>query len=135
MGCCDVPGLMPLALALENMLNELKNVCKPITLPLSDSLGYALSEDLLSPLNVPPFNNSAMDGYALSQFDLQNCSQDNPVSLTLVGTSMAGAPYLGDIAAGECIRIMTGAVLPSALESPTDSSRYSTISLSWFCKT
>ncbi|WP_435234889.1 molybdopterin molybdotransferase MoeA [Psychromonas sp. PT13] len=117
MGCCDVPGLMPLALALENMLNELKNVCKPITLPLSDSLGYALSEDLLSPLNVPPFNNSAMDGYALSQFDLQNCSQDNPVSLTLVGTSMAGAPYLGDIAAGECIRIMTGAVLPSALDT------------------
>ena len=117
MGCCDVPGLMPLELALENMLSELTNVCRPITLPLSQSLGYALSEDVLSPLNVPPFNNSAMDGYALSQADLQDCSEQHPVTLTLVGCAMAGAPYIGSVNAGECVRIMTGAVLPQSVDT------------------
>ena len=74
MGCCDVPGLMPIESALTNMLSELNNVCEPICLPLADTLGYALAEDVFSPLNVPPFNNSAMDGYALSQSDL--CDMD-----------------------------------------------------------
>jgi molybdopterin molybdotransferase len=117
MGCCDVPGLMPLKLALENMLSELTNICQPITLPLSQALGYALSKDLLSPLNVPPFNNSAMDGYALSQADLQSCSAETPVMLKLVGFAMAGTPYIGDINPGECVRIMTGAVLPQDVDS------------------
>jgi len=117
MGCCDVPGLTPLELALENMLSELTNVCQPITLPLSQALGYALSDDVLSPFNIPPFNHSAMDGYALSQADLKTCNKDNPVILTLVGSAMAGSPFVGDIHAGECVRIMTGAVLPAGVDT------------------
>ncbi len=117
MGCCDVKGLMPLEQALTTMQESLSNVCEEITLPLSQALGYALAEDVKSPINVPPFNNSAMDGYALNQADLQQCSGDNPVALKQIGKSFAGNPYQGDLPTGCCIRIMTGAVMPSCADT------------------
>ncbi|HIP76055.1 MAG TPA: molybdopterin molybdenumtransferase MoeA, partial [Psychromonas hadalis] len=110
MGCCDVKGLIPLQDALNKLQESVSNNCEVISLPLSSALGYALAVDIKSPLNVPPFNNSAMDGYALNVVDLENCSSEQPISLALVGKSFAGAPYNGDLAKGECIRIMTGAV-------------------------
>ncbi len=117
MGCCDAKGLMPLEQALTKMQESLSNVCEAVRLPLSQALGFALAEDIKSPLNVPPFNNSAMDGYAVNQSDLINCSPDNPVCLKLVGKSFAGAPYSGELPAGCCIRIMTGAVMPACVDS------------------
>jgi molybdopterin molybdotransferase len=117
MGCCDVKGLMPLDQALTQMQEALSNVCDALSLPLADALGYALAEDIKSPLNVPPFNNSAMDGYALNRNDLINCSADNPITLKQVGKSFAGAPYTGSLESGSCIRIMTGAVVPSCVDS------------------
>ena len=117
MGCCDVPGLMPIESALTNMLSELNNVCEPICLPLADTLGYALAEDIFSPLNVPPFNNSAMDGYALLQSDLSECTTAKNITLKQVGTAFAGVPYEGEIPVGCCIRIMTGAVMPESVDT------------------
>ncbi len=117
MGCCDTPGLMPLKQALDKMQSALENVCQAVSLPLSQALGYALAEDIKSPLNVPPFNNSAMDGYALNRADLINCSPDNPITLKQVGKSFAGAPYQGQLQSGECIRIMTGAVMPDCVDT------------------
>jgi molybdopterin molybdotransferase len=117
MGCCDVKGLMPLDQALTEMQNALSNVCDSLSLPLANALGYTLAEDIQSPLNVPPFNNSAMDGYALNQCDLINCSAENPIILKQVGKSFAGAPYTGELESGCCIRIMTGAVVPSCVDS------------------
>ncbi|WP_372880210.1 molybdopterin molybdotransferase MoeA [Psychromonas sp.] len=117
MGCCDTPGLMPLKQALDKMQSALENVCQAVSLPLSQALGYALAEDIKSPLNVPPFNNSAMDGYALNRADLINCSPDNPITLKQVGKSFAGAPYQGQLQSGECIRIMTGAVMPDCADT------------------
>ena len=117
MGCCDKPGLMPLEQALDEMQKVLENVCQSISLPLSQALGYALAEDIRSPLNVPPFNNSAMDGYALKRADLINCSPDKSITLKQVGRSFAGAPYQGQLKSGECLRIMTGAVLPNCADS------------------
>ncbi|WP_413693379.1 molybdopterin molybdotransferase MoeA [Psychromonas sp. KJ10-2] len=115
MSSCDVPGLMPLADAIKKMQDTLCNVCEVITLPLSSALGYTLSQDIISQQNVPPFNNSAMDGYALHCDDLIDCSVMQPISLIEVGKSFAGAPFEGSIQRGQCIRIMTGAMIPDAL--------------------
>ena len=117
MGCCDVKGLMPLDQALTKMQDALTNVCDSLSLALPDALGYTLAEDIQSPLNVPPFNNSAMDGYGVKHRDLINCSADNAVTLKQVGKSFAGAPYSGELEAGCCIRIMTGAVVPSCVDT------------------
>lgn len=117
MGYCDVQGLMPFGQALDKMQAALGNVCQAISLPLAQALGYALAEEIKSPLNVPSFNNSAMDGYALNRADLINCSVEQPITLKQVGSSFAGAPYRGQLASGECIRIMTGAVMPDCADS------------------
>jgi len=117
MGCCDVKGLMPLEQALTKLQTSVSNVCESITLPLSQALGFALAEDIQSPINVPPFNNSAMDGYAMNRADLLDATDKTPIPLTLVGKSFAGAPYHGELAPGCCIRIMTGAVMPSCADS------------------
>ena len=116
MDCCSAPGLMPLSNALNTLRESLSNVCEEITLPLSEALGFTLSDNIISGLNVPPFNNSAMDGYALNADELKGCSEDAPVQLTLVGKSFAGAPFEGEIKPGCCIRIMTGAVVPDSLD-------------------
>lgn len=117
MACCDVKGLMSIESALTKMQMELTNVCQPISLPLGQALGYTLAQDVLSPLNVPSFNNSAMDGYALSQVDLQNRSCEQPIVLKQVGQALAGAPYIGEIPGGCCVRIMTGAMLPDGVDT------------------
>lgn len=81
--------------------------------PVRDSLNRILADDLVSPLSVPAHNNSAMDGYAISSQDLAN----GKTRLKQVGIAYAGQPYTGSIGAGECIRIMTGAVLPDACDT------------------
>ena len=117
MGCCDAPGLMPLEEALTKLQNAVSNVCEMISLPLPDALGFALAQDIYSPINVPSFNNSAMDGYAVSQADLLAATPANPIVLTMIGSAYAGAPYTGELPRGCCIRIMTGAVMPSCADS------------------
>ena len=117
MGCCDAKGLMPLEQALTKLQTSVNNVCEAITLPLSKALGYALAQDIQSPINVPPFNNSAMDGYAMLQADLLAATAEKPVTLTMVGKSFAGDPYRGELTSGSCIRIMTGAVMPSCVDT------------------
>ena len=117
MGCCDAKGLMPLEQALTKLQTSVNNVCEAITLPLSEALGYALAQDILSPINVPPFNNSAMDGYAMLQADLLTATTEKPVTLTMIGKSFAGDPYQGELTSGSCLRIMTGAVLPSCVDT------------------
>ena len=116
MSCCNAKGLMPLSDALETMQNSLSKVCEKITLPLSEALGFTLADNVISSKNVPPFNNSAMDGYALHANDLTAASESNPIQLKLVGKSFAGSPFNGNVEAGSCIRIMTGAVVPDCLD-------------------
>lgn len=76
--------------------------------PLRDSLNRVLHSDVISPLHVPAHNNSAMDGYAVNSRDIVN----HPVRLKQVGIAFAGQPFTGEIKTGECIRIMTGGVVP-----------------------
>ena len=117
MSGCNVQGLMPLADALETMQKDLSVVCEKINLSLSQALGFTLYENIISQANVPSFNNSAMDGYALNAQDLLACSVENPISLSLIGKSFAGKPFEGKVESGQCIRIMTGAVVPDDLNS------------------
>ncbi|HEU0186640.1 MAG TPA: gephyrin-like molybdotransferase Glp [Gallionellaceae bacterium] len=83
------------------------------TIPLQQAWQRTLAADVQSPMNVPPHDYSAMDGYAASHADLQQA----PRRLKVVGTAFAGRPFEGKIAAGECVRIMTGALIPAGCDS------------------
>lgn len=82
-------------------------------LPLKHTLGRVLARDLISPINVPSYDNSAMDGYAFNAADLS----DKSVQLTVVGKAYAGHPYLAQVHAGQCVRIMTGATIPRGCDT------------------
>jgi len=110
--CCSAPGLMPFAQALDTMLAAISPITDTETIALTEGLARILSTDITSPINVPPHNNSAMDGYAFAQASLVN--QD---TLTLAGRSMAGQPYQGTCQTGQCIRIMTGAKMPAGCDT------------------
>ncbi|WP_419237541.1 molybdopterin molybdotransferase MoeA [Photobacterium leiognathi subsp. mandapamensis] len=112
MGCCDVPGLMPVETAINNILEQVSPLTKTSTVALADAMGLVLAQDILSPINVPPFANSAMDGYALRAEDLTNTD-----TLVLAGKSFAGIPFEGECQAGQCIRIMTGAEMPAGTDT------------------
>ncbi|PMH37085.1 molybdopterin molybdenumtransferase MoeA [Vibrio sp. 10N.286.49.B3] len=112
MGCCDTPGLMPIEDALDKMLSRIQPIQTTEQLPLEKALGFVLAEDLLSPIFVPPFDNSAMDGYAIRL----NCF-NNSSTLPLAGKSFAGQPFEGDWPLGTCIRIMTGAKIPTGCDA------------------
>jgi len=73
------------------------------------ALNRVLAEDVISPINVPSHDNSAMDGYAVRFVDLK---ADGDVALRIAGTSFAGKPYTSALHAGEAVRIMTGGVVP-----------------------
>jgi molybdopterin molybdotransferase len=84
------------------------------TLPLTEAVGRILADDLLSPMDVPPHDNSAMDGFA---FDGSQLRPSDALSLVRVGTVMAGALFDGRLGPGECLRIMTGAVMPAGADT------------------
>jgi molybdopterin molybdotransferase len=77
------------------------------------ALGRILAEDVISPVDVPAHDNSAMDGYAVRASDLDS----GETTLRIAGSAFAGKPYGGRIEAGECIRIMTGGVVPASLDT------------------
>ena len=84
------------------------------TVPLTQALGRVLAADVISPIDVPAHDNSAMDGYA---FDGDALRVDAVTALTVAGIVYAGAPFAGRVGAGECLRIMTGAVMPDGLDT------------------
>ncbi len=81
---------------------------------LRGALGRVLARDLIAPCNVPAADNSAMDGYVLRHADLDDVGT---TSLRVIGTALAGRPCAGAVAAGECVRIMTGAVPPPGCDT------------------
>lgn len=81
---------------------------------LRSALDRVLAADIVSPINVPAHDNSAMDGYALRGADLQ---ADGPTTLKVIATVFAGRPNDAVPSAGECVRIMTGGVMPDGCDS------------------
>lgn len=84
------------------------------TVALTAALGRVLGSDVVSPIDVPAHDNSAMDGYA---FDAAALRPDGPTTLRSVATVYAGTPFDGEVGAGQCVRIMTGAVMPRGLDT------------------
>ncbi|WP_291994741.1 gephyrin-like molybdotransferase Glp [Candidatus Accumulibacter sp. ACC003] len=83
-------------------------------LALRSALGRVLARDVIAPFNVPAHDNSAMDGYALRHAELSSSAETH---LRIVGTALAGKVFTGTVGAGECVRIMTGALLPAGSDT------------------
>jgi molybdopterin molybdotransferase len=111
-------GYDPQALSANQVNAFLAQLVQPVreqeTMPLMQAHGRILAQDVVSPINVPPHDNSAMDGYALRGAEL---TAGQASSFKVVGTAFAGAAWLGTVGAGECLRIMTGAIMPAGLDT------------------
>ncbi len=114
--CCSghTSGLLGVQEARTRMLAAVSPVGGVEQLTLRDALDRILAEDVVSGLDVPPFANSAMDGYAVRSAD---CADTAGVELTVVGSSFAGSPYGGEVGTGQAVRIMTGAVMPDGADA------------------
>lgn len=112
MDMCDQPGLRPIEEAMQQLFQSIKPLAEHLHVPILESLGQVLAEDISSNLDVPPSDNSAMDGYAVRVADLANTD-----TLTLMGASLAGQPLTTEIQAGECARITTGGVIPKGADA------------------
>lgn len=97
--------------ALKNIIKDIK-VLQPVEVGLMDSLGLVLAEDVHSPIDIPIFDNSAMDGYALIDTDITNATKESPVVLEVIADLAAGYVSEKNITNGKAIRIMTGAPVP-----------------------
>jgi molybdopterin molybdotransferase len=114
----ELQGYDPQALSAEQVLAFLSRLVTPVQdmleLPLFEALGRVLAEDVISPFDVPPHDNSAMDGYA---FAGQQLSADGALELQVMGTALAGKSWQGSVKPGECVKIMTGAIMPHGLDT------------------
>lgn len=114
----ELPGYDPQAMtasAVQDFLSRLVTpVQESVELPLLQALGRVLAADLISPLNVPPHDNSAMDGYAFAGAQLDKAAA---LELEVIGTALAGKVWQGAVQAGQCVKIMTGAIMPPGLDT------------------
>jgi molybdopterin molybdotransferase len=84
---------------------------------LMDSVGRVLRIDAVSDLDLPPFNRSRMDGYALRAADVEGANAEHPVRLRAIGEAAAGNLFTGRVGLGEAVRIMTGAPVPEGADA------------------
>jgi molybdopterin molybdotransferase len=105
-------------LALDDAVALIRETVPPVaeneTVPLSSALGRVLAQPITAPRSLPPFDNTAVDGYAFRRAD---ASDTGPARLPLTGESAAGIPFSGTLPAGAAIRISTGAVLPDGADT------------------
>ncbi|HZY18283.1 MAG TPA: gephyrin-like molybdotransferase Glp [Ramlibacter sp.] len=114
----ELQGYDPQALAATSVQAFLERLVAPVTgteqVPVAAALGRVLAQDIVSPFSVPPHDNSAMDGYA---FDGEQLATGTPLRLAVVGTALAGRAWQGRVGPGECVKIMTGAIMPAGLDT------------------
>lgn len=101
--------------ARQRIFANIVPVTRSEQLPIRSALGYPLAAPVISPVNVPPHINSAMDGYALNGASLPVDGETK--SFHLVGTVLAGGVYEHPVGADECVRIMTGAPMPTGADT------------------
>jgi molybdopterin molybdotransferase len=110
--CDRSQGLLSLELARTQLLEGLQPIQRVLTIPAGEALGRILAEGLRTPLDFPPFANSAMDGYAVRASDAIPGA-----TLRRVGLVMAGTASTSRLGNGECIRIFTGAPIPEGADA------------------
>ena len=107
------PDSLRVDLAQQAIARLITAITDTESIPLRQALGRVLATDITSPINVPSHDNSAMDGYALRSSDLR----DEDITLNIAGKAYAGHPYPHEMRSGDCIRIMTGAVIPRGCDT------------------
>jgi len=116
LSCAD--GYDPESLNAERARQIILDLVEPVAdverVGVREALGRVLAEDVISPMNVPGHDNSAMDGYAVRFADLR---AEGESALRLAGTAFAGRAFEGRLGAGECVRIMTGGVIPAGADT------------------
>jgi molybdopterin molybdotransferase len=104
------PDALPVDKARAALLACIAPIAQNERVAIREALGRVLAEEIVPKIDVPAHDNSAMDGYAVRFADL-----DKP--LKEIGTALAGKPFTGKVGAGECVRIMTGAVMPDGTDT------------------
>jgi molybdopterin molybdotransferase len=89
----------------------------PVEVPLEQAAGRTLVEDVVSPIDVPAFDRSAMDGYALRGDETTGAGDYNPLSFEVIGQSLPGRAFAETVGPGQAVRIMTGAPLPAGADA------------------
>lgn len=111
-------GYDPQALSADHVNAFLAELVQPVreteSVSPMQALDRILAEDVVSPISVPPHDNSAMDGFAFRGSEMQT---GQATRLRVVGTALAGKAWAGSCGAGECVRIMTGAIMPAELDT------------------
>ena len=114
----ELQGYDPQALSVSAVTAFLSRLVEPVTLMetvnIFQALGRVLAQDVISPISVPAHDNSAMDGYA---FDAAQLADNAPLTLSVAGTLRAGAGWPHPVEPGQCIKIMTGAIMPAGLDT------------------
>ncbi|HEJ9060180.1 TPA: molybdopterin molybdotransferase MoeA [Serratia fonticola] len=109
---CHTSDLISLEQALEKMLSQIAPLQQSESIALTSAAGRITAAPVVSPIDVPPFANSAMDGYAVRLSDLNGNSP-----LPVAGKAFAGAPFTDTWPANTCVRIMTGAPIPAGADA------------------
>lgn len=111
----------PESLRVDQAIKIVQDFVRPGSLALPtesvgiyDALGRILAKDIISPINVPAADNSAMDGYAFAGTSI---TSSEVTTLTMIGKGLAGNAFEGQVGAGQCVRIMTGAVMPDGCDT------------------
>src|SRR3989304_10548982 len=108
------PASLPADVALKKIIPAIDPVPSMEKVAIRTALGRILAEDIISTINVPSGTNSAMDGYAITSADSPSTGT---AELKMMGTAYAGKPFPGKVSSGECVRIMTGAIMPSGSDT------------------
>ena len=110
--CCSAPGLTPFHIALDQLLSQINVTQKTEQVALEHVCGRILAQDIISDVQIPSADNSAMDGYAIRSSDLVSVQ-----TFLQVGKVFAGHPLDQRIEAGQCARIMTGGQIPAGCDA------------------
>ena len=105
--------LLPVATALSRLLDKAAPLDEREDVPLDEAVGRVLSDDVAARLTQPPFDASAMDGYALQASDIAELGAE----LKVIGESAAGHGFPGTVSQGEAVRIFTGAPVPEGADT------------------
>jgi molybdopterin molybdotransferase len=107
-------------LSLEEARGKILNAVQPLgaqRVALADAFERIVAEPITAPINLPPFDNSAMDGYAVRAPDVAQASAQTPVALKLIGKIAAGESFSGEVQPGTCVRLFTGSALPRGADA------------------